>query len=70
MKSWKVCWMSRNGNKQVDHDGIDADAIIVKAADIMEAYKLAIPVVMAKCIAEGSIEYKIYDIGIFDEDVF
>lgn len=70
MKSWKVNWVSKIGSTIVDHDGIDASAVIVNASDIMEAYRIAAPIVMMKCAAEGADDYKIYDIGIMEDDVF
>lgn len=70
MKSWKISWISKIGSTEVDHDGIDASTVIVKAVDIMEAYKIAAPIVMMKCAEEGAEDYKIYDIGIMEDDVF
>lgn len=70
MKSWKICWASKIGNNVVDHDGNGESALIVKAADIPEAYNIAFPLVMMKAAHEGASEYKVYDIGIMEDDVF
>lgn len=70
MKSWKICWVSKVGDDVVDHDGLGESALIVKAADIPEAYSIALPLVMMKAANEGASEFKVYDVGIMEDDVF